>query len=66
MAEQVPKMLPTVPKMLLKCHKKYEDIRQAHIAARKATTMLCKDKQKDVFKHAKRYVKEYWQIKGEG
>ena len=44
MAEQVPMMLPTVPETLLKHRKKYEDIRQARIAARKATTMLRKDK----------------------
>ena len=61
MAEQVPMMLPTVPETLLKHRKKYEDIRQARIAARKATTMLRKDKRKDIFKHAERYVKEYWQ-----
>ena len=52
MAEQVLKMLPTVPEMQMKHCKKHEDIRQARIAARKATTMLLKDKRKEIFKHA--------------
>ena len=52
MAEQVLKMLPTVPEMQMKHRKKHKDIRQARIAALKATTMLLKDKQKDIFKHA--------------
>ena len=44
MAEQMSKMFPTLPETLLKSRKKREDIIQAQIAARKATTMLRKDK----------------------
>ena len=61
MAEQMSKMFPTLPETLLKRHKKHEDIRQAQIAARKATTMLHKNKRKDIFKHVEHFVKEYWQ-----
>ena len=61
MAEQLPKMFPTLPETLLKRRKRHEDIRQARIAARKATTMLRKDKRKDIFKHAEQYVNLYWQ-----
>ena len=61
MAEQALKMLSTVPETLLKHCKRHKDIRQAWIAARKATIMLLKDKRKDIFKHAEQYVKEYWQ-----
>ena len=61
MAEQLPNMFPTLPETLLKRRKKHEDIRQVQIAAQKATIMLCKDKRKDVFKHAEQYVKEDWQ-----
>ena len=32
MAEQLPKMFPTLPEMLLKRRKMHEDIRQARIA----------------------------------
>ena len=60
MAEQVLKMLPTVTETLLKHRMKHEDIRQAWIAARKATIMLLKDKRKDILKHAEQYLKEYW------
>ena len=44
MAEQMSKMFSTVPETLLKHRKKHEDIREAQIAARIATTMLCKGK----------------------
>ena len=48
MAEQMSKMFTTLPETL-KRRKKHEDIRQAQMAARKATTMLRKDKRKDIF-----------------
>ena len=61
MAEQLPNMFPTLPETLLNHRKKHEDIRQAQIAAQKATTMLCKDQRKDILKYAEQYVKEDWQ-----